>query len=329
MLSALLIFSACGESDGRLRVRIGCFPNITHSQALYSMAEESFKKALGEDCNVSYMTFTAGPSEIEAFFAGELDIGYIGPIPAINGYARSGGEIVVIAGATDAGAILVSRKDLILNDISELSGKKIAIPQYGNTQDLVLRSLLNDAGLKDTTKNGDVEIIQSDNPSIKLLLDRGDIDAALVPEPWGSRLEKESEANVFLEYNEVFGSGNYTSAVVVVRREFLEENPDIVKKFLEEHIRLTDYINENKEEVTNVINSQIKSLTQNDLPEDILKAAYKRLNVTINPQTKSLETFIKLYQELGYIKEEINFLDFIDMSILNKILEEKGFSLIE
>ena len=44
-----------------------------------------------------------------------------------------------IGAATDAGAIFVSRKGVVIKNLKDLSGKKIAVPQFGNTQDLTLR----------------------------------------------------------------------------------------------------------------------------------------------------------------------------------------------
>ena len=50
---------------------------------------------------------------IEALFAGEIDITYIGPNPAISGYVRSQGEALrIVAGATSGGAALVVRNEI-------------------------------------------------------------------------------------------------------------------------------------------------------------------------------------------------------------------------
>lgn len=59
-------------------------------------------------------------------FAGEVDIGYIGPIPAINGYIKSNGDVKIIAGATLNGALLVTRKGLVIDDIQELAGRTVS-----------------------------------------------------------------------------------------------------------------------------------------------------------------------------------------------------------
>ena len=63
---------------------------------------------------------------------------------------------------------------------------------------------------------------------------RGDVDAALVPEPWGATL-LEQGAKMVLNYDEIYLKGQYDVAVVVVRKEFMEKNPDLVEKFLREH----------------------------------------------------------------------------------------------
>lgn len=122
-------------------VRIAYFPNITHSQALLGMENDQFKNALG-DTKIEWKQFNAGSSEVEAFLAGAIDIGYIGPGPAINGYTKSKGDLLIIAGATDAGAVLVGKKGSSIKSVKDLDGKKVAIPQFGNTQDLCLRFLL-------------------------------------------------------------------------------------------------------------------------------------------------------------------------------------------
>ncbi len=311
------------------KVRVGYFPNITHAQALVGKADGQFQKALGDANPIEWKMFNAGPSEIEALFAGEIDIGYIGPGPAISGYTKSKGDLQIIAGATDAGAILVTRKDLVLNNVEELSGKKIAIPQFGNTQDLSLRNILQEHGLTDTTKGGTVEIRQADNPDIKTLMDKGEIDAALVPEPWGSRLVNEIHANVLLGHKQVWREGRYTVAVVIARTQFIKEHPDIVEKFLRTHVELTDYINKNPELAKETINRQLKELTNKPLDKGILDAAFSRLIVTNDPEKDSVIDFVQLALNAGFIKEKPDVRNLFDIKILNKVLKEKGQSEIQ
>lgn len=66
-----------------------------------------FAKELGSSVELQEKTFVAGPALMEALIAGEVDIGYIGPIPAINGYVQ-GADISIISGANNGGAVLVA-----------------------------------------------------------------------------------------------------------------------------------------------------------------------------------------------------------------------------
>lgn len=320
MISLLFISCSKNQEADNAKVRIGYFPNITHSQALLGKSEGQFEKAF-DNHKVEWKMFNAGPSEMEAMLAGELDIAYIGPGPAINGYVKSKGDVQIIAGAANAGAILISRKDLKISDLKELENKKIAVPQFGNTQDLTLRYLLKQNGLKDTTKGGSVEIRQVENPDLKVLLEKGDIDVALVPEPWGSTLVKEIGANVILDYNKLWREGNYSTAVVIARKDFIKKNPDLVEKFLKAHVELTNTLAKKDEQVKQTVNNQINELTKKSLPKDVLDEAFNRMTPTHDPEKDSIMDFIDLSVEIGTLKEKPDASNLFDLTILDKVLK--------
>lgn len=317
-----LIFISCSKNQeaDNTKVRIGYFPNITHSQALVGKAEGQFKKAF-DNQEIEWNMFNAGPSEMEAMLAGELDIAYIGPGPAINGYVKSKGDVQIIAGAANAGAILISRNDIKIVDLKELQNKKIAVPQFGNTQDLTLRYLLKQNGLKDTTKGGNVEIHQVQNSDLKVLLEKGDIDVALVPEPWGSTLVKEIDANVILDYNKLWREGNYSTSVVIARKDFIKKHPELVDKFLRTHIELTNTLAKKDEQSKQIVNNQINEMTKKSLPKDVLDAAYNRMTPTNDPEKDSIMDFIDLSVEIGTLKEKPDTSKLFDLTILDKVLK--------
>lgn len=325
MLSSVLLggLVGCGpaekETTGKSdEVRIGFFPNITHAQALLGKANGKFAEAL-DGYNVEWKQFNAGPEEIESFLADQLDIGFIGPGPAINGYTVSEGEIQIIAGATDSGTILVARKGANIKSAKDLKDKKVAIPQYGNTQDITLRGILKENNLKDTNKGGNVEIVQAKNPDIKVLLDDGQIDAALVPEPWGARLIKEVGAEIVLDENETWRNGEYTIGLVIARKDFVENNPEAVEKFLKTHVEVTDYINQNQEESKQIINKELKELTDKSLPEDVLTEAFKRVKVTHELEKEAILETGDLSYEAGYLKEKPELENLFNLELLEKV----------
>lgn len=322
----LVLLTGCNsqrDNEEITSLRVGFFANFTHSQALIGKNRGDYQKVIGNDITIDWKQFNAGSAEIEAFLAGELDIGFIGPGPAINGYTKSKGDLVIIAGSTNAGAVLVSRKDSDIKNVNDLDGKRIAIPQYGNTQDLCLRYLLRENGLKETAKGGTVDIVQATNADIKTLLDKGDIDGALVPEPWGTRLEKEIGANLVLDYNDIWRNGDYPTTVVIARKEFLEKHPDLVEKFLKAHVDLTSYINSNKTESASLVNDEIKNLTQKSLNEDVLEKTFSRMTFTNDVNEDVVAEMIDLSLQVGFIKEKYEG-NLFHMDILNNISKIRG-----
>ena len=124
-------------------------------------------------------TFNAGPAEVEALFAGDIDIGFADPSPAINGYVQSHGQTLrIIAGASSGGVSFIVRPGANITSPKDLAGKKIADPQVGGTQDVSLRYYLQQNGLKAADKGGNVQVISTDNSSILTLFKQGKIDGA-------------------------------------------------------------------------------------------------------------------------------------------------------
>ena len=295
LFAALLLMPASCRSDskqtGLAQINIACFPNITHAQALLLKGQGTLERAFGDGVKINWITFNAGPSQIEALFAGEVDIGYIGPVPAVNGYVQSGGDLQIIAGASNGGSVLVARNGSDIRTAGDLDGKTVAIPQFGNTQHLSLLALLTANGLKPSTSGGSVDVVQSSNADIANLMERGSIDAALVPEPWGSILELNRDGTVVLDYDEVDPNGIPSTAVVIVRKDFLDAHPEAVARFIEAHKEATGYIANNTKTAMGIINAQITDITQQPIEADVLSSAFRRLEITYEIPLSSIMDF--------------------------------------
>lgn len=335
LLMSVFLLAGCGdskkagESHNTVTIRVAHFPNITHAQALVGLADGTFQKALGPNVVIDRKSFNAGPEEIEALLAGEVDLGYIGPGPAINGYIKSKGALKIIAGATNAGAVLVVQKDSNIDKVTDLAGKNIAVPQFGNTQDLSLRQLLQQANLKTIDKGGNVEVLQIKNPDILSLFSQKKLDAALVPEPWGARLVKEANGKILLDWNQVWRNGNYSTAIVIVSSKFLAEHPDLVHKWLEAHLALTERIAKDPEATKSIINQQIKEITGKNLPKEILDQAFTRVVPTYDPVKDSITAFVDIAYNAGYLKERADITPIFALDQLNEVVEEKGLPLVK
>ena len=86
--------------------------------------------------------FDSGPQVIESLFANSVDIAYVGPGPAINGFLNSeNNNVRILSGAASGGASFIVHPNSEINFASDFAGKKIAAPQIGNTQDVSLTKL--------------------------------------------------------------------------------------------------------------------------------------------------------------------------------------------
>lgn len=316
LAGVLASLSACGSSEGsagskedaaaadeKTDVRIAYFPNITHTQALVMKNQKTLEEKWKDKCNVTWTSFNAGPAETEAIFAGEIDLGYIGPVPALSANVKSGGDVKIISNTTNAGAVFLKRKDSGIETLSDLAGKKIAVPQMGNTQHLCLLSILSDEGLKTVDAGGDVTVSASSNADILNLIDNGSVDAALVPEPWGTTIENNGNAEILLDHKQVFLDGNYPTAVVVASSDFIGSHPDLVEEILEAHEEAALYINENMDEARSIVNAEIEDATGKAIDEKVIENAFTRMTVDTQLNKEAIMKFAEISKAEGFIGE--------------------------
>lgn len=329
LLLASAVLASCGGASrqeggtGTSVVRVGYFPNLAHAQAVIGLADGTFQRVLGPGVKLESRIFNAGPSLIQALLAGEIDIGYVGPVPAVTGYVRSDGRALrIIAGAASGGAVLAVRPQAGIGSLKDLQGKKVAVPQLGNTQDLSLRHFLRQNGLEAAERGGSVTVIPMANPDILAFFRKGDIDAAWVPEPWGARLKKEAGAQILVDERTLWTGGRFATAVVVARTDFLAKNSSLVRKWLEAHVSLTDRLRRQPEQALPILNAEIARLTGKALREDILADAVTRLEFTYDPLQETVLAYADwLYQEgyLGGKKPDLAGLFALDLLVsLNK-----------
>jgi NitT/TauT family transport system substrate-binding protein len=333
LLAVLLLVAACGggdddDGDGTaastdaVTLRLGVFPNVTHATGLVGIGTGMFERALGtNELKISY--FNAGPEASEALLSGAIDATYIGPNPAINAFAQSDGKAIrVIAGATSGGAFLVTTPEI--TSAEQLKGRKIATPQLGNTQDVALRAWLEGEGIAtDTSGGGDVSILPQANSDTLTAFKAGDIDGAWVPEPWATRLIQEGGGKVLVDERDLWPDGDYVTTHLIVRTDFLDDHPDVVKQLLEGHVEATAFVNDNAAESKAAVNEQIETATGKALDAKVLDAAWENLRFTDDPIASSLQTSADDAISLGLL-DDVDLDGIYRLDLLNEVLTAKG-----
>jgi sulfonate transport system substrate-binding protein len=326
LLAGALGLAACGgrsPSPGRIGLRLGHFPNVTHAQALYGRATGSFVKAVGEP--VEWVQFNAGPSAVEALFVGAVDASYIGPNPAINGFIKSRGRsFVIVAGAASGGAALVVRADAGIGADADFHGRTVATPQLGNTQDVAARLWFAGHGYVTREKGGDLTILPLANPDQLLMFQKRQIDAAWTIEPWVSRLEREGGGRLYLDEARLWPAGKYVTAVLVVRRQFLAAHRDLVTRLVAAHVEATLAINGGKDAAVPVLAAEIRRETATELSEAVIRTSLDRIELGWDPLSGALAKAAEDAHRIGFLHDPPDLGGIIDAGPLNQVLTAKG-----
>jgi len=226
-----------------------------------------------------------------------IDLTYVGPNPAINAYVRSRAqEIRIVAGSVNGGSALVVHKGSPLRTAGDFRGKKIATPQFGNTQDVAARSWLSAGGLKIAQAGGDAQVLPTANPDQLLLFKQKQIDAVWTVEPWVSRLELEAEGEVLVEDREAI------TTVLVARADLLASQQCLVRKLVDAHRELTDWIVKNPAEAQRMAREELDEEMRTKFAPELIAKAWGRIVVTSEVTLDSLRKFVASAQSVGFLR---------------------------
>jgi NitT/TauT family transport system substrate-binding protein len=327
----------------KISLNVAYFPNLNHASAIIGFENGTFKNVIdsgGNSKNISIneRVFNSASAVIEALYAGQIDVAYVNPNSIIDGYILSGSDgFRIISGVSSGGASFIVRNDSGIESPSDLGGKKFASPQLGNTQDVALKKFLVENGFNIQQKGGNVTVINLKPGEILSQFQNKEIDGAWVPEPIATILHQLYQGKILIDERDLWPQGKFVSSDLIVRTDYLKQNPDVIKKLLEAHVDETKWLSEklenanntqNIDEVVTLFNKGLSKITGKTYPETQLREALSRIDFTIDPLPYTLLSISNSSKNLGFIKTGSNWNDEItkiyDLSILNEVLSEKG-----
>jgi len=314
-------------------VRIGYFANINHGQALVGLFNGDYQKALGPNVQIQTFLFNAGPTEMTALLAGQIDMGYVGPSPAVNAYIASNGTAIrILSGATDAGALFVVTDSSGIKNASaggvaaQLMGKTFLAPQLGNTQDIALRLYLEENHL---VPGVNVTVQDTSNSNIVTAIVGGKADGAWVPQPYGSLILSKAKAHLFLDERSLWPGGNFSTTELVASESFIKAHPDVVSRIVGAHVDETIWMNSHKTQAVQVMNSTIQYITGSGISSIVLNNTLTTLSFTYDPLESSVQVQAQNAFTLGFLgKTAPNISGLFDLTFLNQALTERGLPTI-
>lgn len=324
VLLSVLITLSSSDTTPENKIRIAYFPNIGHAIPIVGIEKGFFEESIGDQTKIETRVFDSGPQAIESLFANSIDLAYVGPGPAINGFLNSNNHNVkILAGAASGGASFIVHPNSEINSVSDFAGKKIATPQIGNTQDVSLRHYLSENGLKSAEKGGSVIVYNISNPDIYTLFVKGDIDGAWVPEPWATILETELDGKRLFHEEELWPNKEFASVLLIANTDYVEKNPIIIANFLQSHHETVTWINTNPVETRIVFNDFLNSYLGQSLSDDVVDIALSNIVITADPLHNSIFSFAERADALGYLGRNGYDLSEIFLNFdVNSIVEE-------
>lgn len=301
--------AAAGQKDP---IRIAYLQSDIHQLACWVALEKGYYQAAGLDVEVAGI-FKAGPEEMSAFAAGELNMGYVGEAPATTAVANGAAQATVLAQVNTDGSAIVIRKDAPIERMQDLAGKRIAIPGHSTVQDFLLKKALT----KFKVPEGQVHITVLKPPEMIGALAGRQIDAFIAWEPYPAKARTAGVGRILLTSEQIWK--NHPCCVLVSDNRFLKQRPKAVRRLVRAHVRATDYINTHPADAARI------AVKFTGMDEKTIRLAMKNVNYTYVLSVAGERQYVDFLNRLQYIRvsDVSAFVDeFINQEILRDILSQ-------
>lgn len=228
-------------------VRVGSLKGPT-SMGLVRMMDEE------KDDNTYSFEMAAAADEIAGkFTSGDLDIALVPANMASILYNKTKGNVQVIDINT-LGVLYVVTSDDSITGIADLKGKTVYSTGKGQTPEYVLNYLLDANGLS----QDDVTVEYKSEPTeVVSALTQTEGTVGILPQPFATAACKQNE-NLKEVYDlteewDKTGKGTLVTGVTIAKKDYIQENPEVVDDFLDEHEDSIEFANENTSEAAELV----------------------------------------------------------------------------
>lgn len=284
--AALVLFGAIStavHAETR-KVRLGIGFALAYVP-LYVAKEKGFFKEEGVD--VEFVKIEIAPDMIQSIIGGSTDAGTPGSFALITFIAK-GAPVSAVAyyGYGGDRIALAAHKDSGINKITDLYGKKLAV-QTGTIGAQMWGNMVKAEGL-DASK---IDVKNIRNLDLPAALAAGSVDALITWEPNPTVLEHRGLVKVIQragKYQQSYGA-------VIFGNEFIEQNPETVRRFVKAHFRAAKFIRDNPREAAQINSKYVKGA-----PVDIIEKSQKHMVFDPRITPASLE---ELNGDIAFMKE--------------------------
>jgi NitT/TauT family transport system substrate-binding protein len=245
--------------------------NVSYQPALYWALPYYVADQMGwwEEVGLepNYSTFPSGAPQVAAAAAGDWDVGGTGSAPAVLGAARFDIVTIGVTNNESAGnAMMVRGEDAeaVRADPAEaLRGQQLLVTT-NSTGEYAAAACLESYGL---TYPDDVEVVNLNQGEIISAFASGTGMMAGLWAPNIYTLEARTGAELLCSGQD---AGAFVPGALIARRDYAEENPEIVAAYLAVFLRGVEWIRDNNDEAVEMM-ADFYALTGVELPEEYLQ----------------------------------------------------------
>jgi len=292
-------------------VRIGYLLGDLHQLPFFVAQDRGFFKDGGINVQV-VGPFDAGPAEMDALAANQLDMGYVGIAPSVLAAARKI-DLSIISGVNLEGSALAT--EIGINSVTDLKSKKVATPAPGSIQYVMLGMLLS----QNSMSFADLELFPGTikPPDMPQSLQTGRISGYFVWEPFVAKSLAGGYGKALIESREIWPG--HPCCVVVTRNDFALNNDKVVTAVINAHRKAVQFIGNNPAEARSIAQKWTR------LDADVIDSAFTRVKYTYALSKDDVKRFVReiiSLGESGTIKPIITAGDVPDLdAFVNKVVD--------
>jgi NitT/TauT family transport system substrate-binding protein len=301
------------------KIRIGHLTTAYHT-AFILMGTKWIERKIGID--PEWKLFPTGPAMVKAFANGELDLGYIGLPPAMIGIDKSI-QLKCIAGGHMEGTVLTAKGNLstfeekgdVFEVLKQLKGQTIGTPSRGSIHDVIVRTLLDRAGLMQ-----DVAVRNFTWADLILdAMERGEVQAAAGTPPLAVLAQNNFGAKIILPPSILWPHN--PSYGIVTTSGMIERSSDVLRSFLILHEDACNLIRERPSDAAEIVSKAVGIMEEKFLLQ-VYKVSPKYCASLPNEYIKSTMDFVPVLRKMGYISKELEEKDVFHRAIIEGIHTE-------
>ena len=249
---ALLAMAATAVAQTPTKINISVQPALYSLFPIFLGTEKGWWKEVGLE--PSFSSFPAGAPQIAASAAKTWDVGGTGSVPGVLGASRFNIKTIGLTNDESATNAMMARpadaKEIIANPAAALKGKQVLIT-INSTVDYVLQNCLKKWGMA----RGDVQVVNLAQAQIISGMSSGE---GRIMGLWAPNIYTVEERLNSVPICTGKDGGAIVPGNLVVREEFLKDNPEAVAKFLAVFLRGVAWIKANRAEAVTLMDKYYK-----------------------------------------------------------------------